>query len=39
MKEAKEDIATYQKLIKEGGKWKTDRKTGDMFLSNGLLSK
>lgn len=31
MKEAKEDIATYQKLIKEGGKWKTDRKTGDMF--------
>lgn len=31
MKEAKEDIATYQKLIKEGEKWKTDRKTGDMF--------
>lgn len=31
MKEAQEDIASYQKLIKEGGKWKTDRGTGDMF--------
>lgn len=29
--EAKDDIAQYNKLIKEGGKWKTDRKTGDMF--------
>lgn len=31
MKDAKNDIAAYQKLLKEGGKWKTDRKTGDMF--------
>ena len=31
MNEAQEDIAKYQKLIKEGGKWKTDRSTGDMF--------
>lgn len=31
MKEAQEDIAKFQKLIKEGGKWKTDRSTGDMF--------
>lgn len=31
MKEAQEDIATYQKLLKEGGQWKTNRNTGDMF--------
>lgn len=31
MKDAQNDIATYQKLLKEGGKWKTDRNTGDMF--------
>lgn len=31
MKEAQEDIATYQKLMKEGGQWKTNRNTGDMF--------
>lgn len=31
MKEAQEDIAKFQKLIKEGGKWKTNRSTGDMF--------
>ena len=31
MKEAESDISRYQKLLKDGGKWKTDRKTGDMF--------
>lgn len=31
MKDAQNDIATYQKLLKEGGKWKTDRNTVDMF--------
>lgn len=31
MKDAQEDIATYQKLLKEGGKWKTNRSSGDMF--------
>lgn len=31
MKEAQEDIATYQKLLKDGGQWKTNRNTGDMF--------
>ncbi len=31
MKEAQEDIAKFRKMIKEGGKWKTDRSTGDMF--------
>lgn len=31
MKDAQEDIATYQKLLKEGGKWKTNRGSGDMF--------
>lgn len=31
MKDAQKDIATYQKLLKEGGKWKTNRGSGDMF--------
>lgn len=31
MKDAQEDIATYQKLLKEGGKWKTNRSSGDIF--------
>lgn len=31
MKEAQEDIVTYQKLLKDGGQWKTNRNTGDMF--------
>ena len=31
IKEVQEDIAKFRKMIKEGGKWKTDRSTGDMF--------
>lgn len=27
----KKTVDIYTKLLKEGGKWKTDRKTGDMF--------
>lgn len=31
IKSYKKTVDIYTKLLKEGGKWKTDRKTGDMF--------